>query len=88
MNYSTNYNAAEQEAIGLCVCLEAVNDITNHSFLELRDVSSLTEETEVYFHSHIHQQLFLIRLLDFVKEVWDKQLTGINSLVKVSYITH
>ena len=78
MNYNMNYSAAEQEAIGLCVCLEAVDDIANHSLLELRDVSSLPEETEVYFHSHIHQQLFLIRLLDFVKEVGDKQLTGIR----------
>jgi len=73
-----NYSASEQEAIGLCVCLEAVDDIANHSLLELRDVSSLPGETEVYFHSHIHQQLFLIRLLDFVKEIGDKQLTGIQ----------
>jgi FMN reductase [NAD(P)H] len=34
------YCAAEQEAIGLCVCLEAIGDMANHALLTLRDVSA------------------------------------------------
>lgn len=71
------YSAAEREAIGLCICLEAVGDIANHALLDIRDVSAFPGETEVWFKTHIHQQLFLIRLLDFVKESGDKQLTGV-----------
>lgn len=72
------YNSAEQETIGLCVCLEAIGNVANHALLELRDVSTFPGEAAVYFHSHIHQQLFLIRLIDFVKEVGDSRLTGVN----------
>jgi hypothetical protein len=72
-----SYNAAELEAIGLCICLEAVNDIANRALLELRDVSAHPGECEVLFQSHVHRDLFLIRLLDFVKESGDKQLTGV-----------
>ncbi len=72
------YNTAEYETIGLCIALEAVGDIVNHALLELRDVKSIPGETEVYFHSHIHKQLFLIRLLDFTKESGDNRLTGVN----------
>lgn len=72
------YNTVEHETIGLCIALEAVGDIVNHALLELRDVKSIPGETEVYFHSHIHKQLFLIRLLDFSKEGGDNRLTGVN----------
>jgi hypothetical protein len=72
------YSAAELETIGLCICLEALGDIANHALLELRDVSSLPGETEVYFHTSIHEELFLIRLLDFVKEKNDRVLTGVS----------
>lgn len=70
------YSTAEQEVIGLCVCIEAIGDMANHALLELRDVSRFPGECEVYFHSRIHQQLFLIRLLDFAKEGGDSKLTG------------
>ncbi len=40
------YNAAEKEAIGLCVSLEAVGDMANHALLELRDVSMYPGEVE------------------------------------------
>lgn len=72
------YSAAEKEAIGLCISLEAVGDMANHALLELRDVSSYPGEAEVYFHTHIHQELFIIRLLDFVKESGDSKLTGVT----------
>ena len=72
-----DYNRAEREAIGICIAIEALNDIANHVLLELRDVNSVPGETEVYFHSQVHQQLFLIRLLDFAKEGGDSSLTGV-----------
>jgi hypothetical protein len=71
-------NDAEREAIGLCIAMEAVDDITNHALLELRDVASFPGECEVYFQSHIHEQLFLIRLLDFAREKGDETLTGVS----------
>jgi hypothetical protein len=72
------YNSAERETIGLCICLEAIGDIVNHALLIFRDVSSFPGEAEVLFHSPIHRDLFLIRLLDFVKEGVDKNLTGVS----------
>lgn len=78
------YSTAEKETIGLCISLEAVGDMANHALLELRDVSMYPGEVEVYFHSHIHQELFIIRLLDFVKESGDSKLTGVSgSCLKV-----
>lgn len=71
------YSSAECETIGLCICLEAIGDIANHALLTLCDVSEYPGEAEVRFHTHIHRDLFLIRLLDFVKEKGDKSLTGI-----------
>jgi hypothetical protein len=73
-----DYNRAEQETIGLCICLEAVGDIANHAMLKLHDSPKCPGEGSVRFHSHIHQELFLIRLLDFAKEGGDKRLTGVN----------
>ncbi|WP_448693501.1 hypothetical protein [Pseudomonas rhizophila] len=71
------YSAAERETIGLCICLEAVSDIVNHSLLTFRDVSAYPGEAEAIFPSRVHRDLFLIRLLDFVKETGSKQLTGV-----------
>jgi len=85
------YNVAELETIGLCICLEAVSDITNHKLLILRDVSTHPGEAEVIFKTDVHQDLFLIRLLDFVKESGSKQLTGVSgscfSVLKEACIT-
>jgi hypothetical protein len=72
------YTASEKEAIGLCIALEAAGDLANHSLLDLREGNRPPYESEVYFHSHVHQQLFLIRLLDFAKEGGDSKLTGIS----------
>lgn len=73
-----NYNSAEREAIGLCICLEAIGEVANHALLMFREVSSFPGEAEVLFHSSIHRDLFLIRLLDFVKESVDRNLTGVS----------
>lgn len=72
------YNVTEKEAIGLCVCVEAVGDIANHALLKLCDVSAYPGEAEVHFRDRAHRDLFLIRLLDFVKERGSKQLIGIS----------
>jgi hypothetical protein len=72
------YSAAERETIGLCIALEAISDIANHSLLALRDIPSLPGQAEVRFPSRIHQQLFLIRLLDFANEGGDPTLTGVK----------
>ena len=78
------YSTSENEAIGLCISLEAVGDMANHSLLDLRDVSEYPGEVEVYFHTRIHQELFFIRLLDFAKETGDSKLTGVSgSCLKV-----
>lgn len=71
------YSAAERETIGLCICLEAVGDIANHALLTLRDVSAYPGEAEVIFQTSVHRDLFLILMLDFVKENGSKQLTGV-----------
>lgn len=71
-------NDAEREAIGLCIAVEAVNDIANKALLEVRHVSSLPGEAEVYFHTSVHQELFLARLLDFSKESGNQSITGVN----------
>lgn len=72
------YSTAERETIGLCICLEAVSNIANHSLLTLRDVSAYPGEAEAIFQSRVHRDLFLIRLLDFAKETVSKQLTGVT----------
>jgi hypothetical protein len=70
------YDTAEREAIGLCIALEAVNDIAKHALPDLLDLSSSPGEAQVRYKSHVHQQLFLIGLLDFAKEGGDQALTG------------
>ena len=72
------YSAKEQEAINLCICLEAVGNISNHALFQIIDVSSYPGQSEVRFESHIHKELFLIRLLDFAKEKTDREFTGIK----------
>ena len=71
-------STAERETIGLCICLEAVGDIANHVLLTLRDVSTYPGEAEVFFQTSVHRDLFLIRLLDLVKENSSQQLTGVT----------
>lgn len=77
-------HAIEQESIGLCICIEALNNIVNHSLVELREVTKFPGEYEVYFQDSVHRELFLLRVLDFVKESSDKDLTGVKgSCLKV-----
>jgi hypothetical protein len=69
-------NSAEQETIGLCIALEAIDDIVNHTLLDVRD-SSIPGEATVYFKERVHQQMFLVRLLDFSQEPATKSVTGV-----------
>lgn len=67
----------EQETIDLCIALEAINDIVNNALLDVNPVRSLPGEFEVRFKTLVHQQLFLIRLLDFSKES-RRQVAGVK----------
>lgn len=71
-------NIAERETICLCVACEAIEGILNNEMLKIRDVGEQPGEATAYFSSHIHQQLFLIRLLDFAKEEGDPLLMGVK----------
>jgi hypothetical protein len=71
-----SYNEIEREAVGLCVCLEAINNIVNHALLDIRSSSKYPNESMVYFNSSAQKDLFLIRFLDFSKEAGNAQLTG------------
>lgn len=73
-----NFSAQEREVVGVCIALEALDDIVNHSLLDLHNPSSSHGESEVHFPTSIHQKMFLIRLLDFVKEEGDGTLTGVQ----------
>lgn len=73
-----NLNSAEREVIGLCIAVEAINDIANHALLDISDVSAFPGEAEVHFKTHVHQQMFVARLLDFAKERGDAALTGVR----------
>jgi hypothetical protein len=87
------YSTAELETIGLCICLEAVDSIANHALLTLRfrDTSPYPEEAEAIFETHIHRDLFLVRLLDFVTEKGSKDLTDVDgsclSVLKAACLT-
>lgn len=73
-----NINSAERETIGLCIVTEAIGNIVNHELLDFRDIEDRPEEAITLFPTSIHQQLFLIRLVDFAKEKCDVGLTGVN----------
>lgn len=68
----------EQETIGLCIALEAVDDIADPALLNIRDVTGFPGEAEVRFKSDIHQEMFLVRLLDFCKERGNQSVTGVS----------
>lgn len=68
----------EKEAIGLCICLEAVDSIANHSLLIAPKRTTRHKDVVVTFHDSVHRDLFLIRFLDFAKGKGDKSLTGVD----------
>ena len=73
-----NKNIVENEVIGLCIALEALDDIANHALFTMREVQEFPGEAELIFDSSVHKELFLVRLLDFVKEAGDKSLTRVS----------
>lgn len=72
------HSAAEKEAIGLCIAVEAIRDMANHSILQMLGPDEPLGDAEVRFKSMEHQQLFLVRLLDFVDEKGKGALTGVD----------
>jgi len=73
-----NLNSIERESIGLCISLEAIGGIVNHALLDVRESSHNPHESVVYFKDSVHRSLFIIRFLDFAKEVGDSKLTGVS----------
>ncbi|WP_420429564.1 hypothetical protein [Kordiimonas sp.] len=71
-------NSIEKETIGLCICVESLNNMVNHALLDVRKSSRTIGEAEVYFKDFIHRSLFVIRFLDFAKEAGDSKLTGVS----------
>ena len=71
-------NSTERETVGLCISLEAISDIVNHALLDVRESTRTPGESMVYFKDYVHRSLFIIRFLDFAKEVGDSKLTGIS----------
>ena len=47
------YDVEEREAIGLCIALEAVDDIVNHALLEVRELRNDEGEATVQFPTRI-----------------------------------
>jgi len=70
--------SVELEAVGLTIAVEALDEIANHSTLQILPLENSALEAEVRFATREHQQLFLIRLLDFVDENGDSMLTGVK----------
>lgn len=73
-----NLDPIEKEVIGLCISLEAINNVVNHILVDVRPLSRAPEESVVYFKSYAEKELFLIRFLDFSKEAGDSKLTGVT----------
>jgi hypothetical protein len=71
-------NSVELETIGLSIAVEALDDIANHSTLQILPPDPVPFEAEIRFQTPEHLQLFLVRLLDFVDESGSAALTGVK----------
>lgn len=60
--------SVEREAMELCICCDALSKLVSTNLLQLTPVEDRPDEMEVRFHSAIHQNLFLMQLLDFINE--------------------
>lgn len=69
--------APEKEVIGLCIAWDAIDSLVNRELLDLSHADAHPEGAVVRFPTMIHRDLFLVRLLDFSKEVGDSALTGV-----------
>ena len=72
------YSTAECEVIGLCIAWEAIDNLVNRAILDLSHADAHPDDAVVVFPSMIHTDLFLVRLLDFSKEVGESALTGVQ----------
>lgn len=71
------YSPAEWEAIGLCIAVEAIDDIVNHALLDVYDECD-SGGVNVGFPTTEHRALFLIRAVDFVSDSKNPMLSGLN----------
>ena len=79
----------EREAIGLCICCDALQELVNHSMLQVTPVSVYPGEMEVRFQTGVHRDLFLIRLLDLLSEkgagtLLGERISGLGVLEKTA----
>ena len=63
------YSTAEREAIGLCIAWEAIDNLVNRALLDLSHADTHPDSAVIPYPTMIHRDLFLIRLLDFSKEL-------------------
>jgi hypothetical protein len=68
------YSEIEQEAINLEIINESIDSTVNYEVFEVRGDST---NSEIYFHTAIHQRFFNIILLDFLSNT-DENLTGLK----------
>lgn len=66
----------EREAVGLAVCVEALQSFVSKLLLQFTPVTSRPGEMEVRFHNSVHRDLFLIRLQDFLSEKGSADVLG------------
>ena len=72
------YSTAEREAIGLCIAWEAIDNLVNRALLDLSHADTHPDGAVIPFPTMIHRDLFLVRLLDFSKELGVSALTGVQ----------
>lgn len=72
------YSTAEREVIGLCIAWDAIDNLVNRAILDLSHADAHPDAAVVRFPTMIHRDLFLVRLLDFSKEVGESALTGVQ----------
>lgn len=73
---ATLSDIAQKEVIGLCICIEALNDMVNRAMVDIVQIASHPEEMQAMFKTTAHKDLFLIRALDFAHEGGSESLTG------------
>jgi hypothetical protein len=73
---ATQSDVAKKEVIGLCICIEALDDMVNRAMVDVVPITSFPGEMQAMFMTTAHKDLFLIRALDFVHEGGSESLTG------------
>ena len=72
------FNPYEQEVVGLCIALEAIDNFLNKALLSIHISDDGKNEGEARFQGYAERDLFLIRALDFLLEKGDESLLGLR----------